>query len=255
MIRILQLIGLTGAIVFGALLALTFSAPETVEQSAKGFIKLQIDKEVRERYLASKESGIADKAKALAGKLGYDEQRLQQWLDEELPKKIAQVLAAACGYDCEKKKAIAQNIATSWKEKISNLKVAQQRLGDVVRGKYVEIVGKLRSDVRIFLGSNTAVFLVLLLVSFVKPTASRHLLLPAGLLLLATVVMTSFYLFGQNWFYTIIYNDYMGFSYLGYLGVVFLFLMDIVFNSARVTVEIVNAILQAIGSALSLGPC
>lgn len=255
MIRVLQLIALTGTMLFGALLMLTFSAPETIEQSAKGFIKSQIDKEVRERYATSRATSVADKAKAIAGKLGYDEKQLQQWLDEELPKKIAQVLAAACGYDCEKQKAIAQNIATSWKDKISNLKIAQRRLGDIVHGKYVEIVGKLRKDVRIFLGSNTGVFLLLLLVSFLKPTASRHLLLPAGLLLIATAVMTSFYLFGQDWFYTIVYNDYMGFAYLGYLTVVFLFLMDIALNSARVTLEIINAMLSAIGSAVSLGPC
>ncbi len=50
-------------------------------------------------------------------------------------------------------------------------------------------------------------------------------------------------------------HDYLGYAYLGYLGLVFLLLCDIVLNRAKVTTEIVNAILDAIGSTLSAVPC
>lgn len=49
------------------------------------------------------------------------------------------------------------------------------------------------------------------------------------------VVCSYFYVFEQNWFYTIIYGDYMGFWYFAYLVGVFAFLCDIAFNKARVT--------------------
>lgn len=64
-----------------------------------------------------------------------------------------------------------------------------------------------------------------------------------------------FYIFEQDWFYTILYNDYTGFAYIGYLAVVFAFLCDVVFNRARVTTEIINSILSAVGQAPSLVPC
>lgn len=98
-------------------------------------------------------------------------------------------------------------------------------------------------------------FLVLLAVSFFNPRAIAHLFVPGTLLLVATMVSSYFYVFEQNWFFTIIYNDYIGFAYIGYLSVVFLFLCDVVFNGARVTTEIINQALNAIGSALSVAPC
>ena len=93
------------------------------------------------------------------------------------------------------------------------------------------------------------------LVSFLKPKAISHLFVPGALLTGSTLVCSYFYIFRQNWLLTIIYNDYLGFTYLGYVFVVFLFLCDIVFNRARVTTEIINGILNAVGSAASVAPC
>ena len=79
--------------------------------------------------------------------------------------------------------------------------------------------------------------------------------LPSALLLTSTLICSFFYVFEQNWLLTIIYDDYLGFAYLGYLGVVFLFLCDIVLNYARITSAIINAILNIIGSAAYVSPC
>ena len=79
--------------------------------------------------------------------------------------------------------------------------------------------------------------------------------LPAALLVVATLICSYFYVFEQNWLLTIVYSDYLGFSYLLYLGVVFLFLCDVVFNKGRVTTEVANAISNVLGIALELVPC
>jgi hypothetical protein len=47
----------------------------------------------------------------------------------------------------------------------------------------------------------------------------------------------------------------VGFAYLAYLGGVFAFLCDIIFNRARVTAEVLNALLNAVGSAVQVVPC
>ncbi|MDR6983033.1 hypothetical protein J2X32_001667 [Rheinheimera pacifica] len=65
----LRSIGLFGILLFGVLFAVTFVSPETIENSAKGFIKYQIQKDVREKQRLSKESSIANKALSIAERL------------------------------------------------------------------------------------------------------------------------------------------------------------------------------------------
>lgn len=255
MSKTLRSIGVFGTLLFGALFSTTFVSPEAIEESAKDFVKYQIEKDVREKQQALSQSTAANTALGIAERLGFEAEKIKEDLDNELPEKIASIVASMCGYDCEKKKALAQSITSGYLERISNIQVAQNNLGEIVKGKYVEIVGNLKFDLRIFLGINFLMFLILLTLSFSKPKAMAHLFLPGMLLLAATILSSSIYIFGQDWFYTILYNDYMGFGYLAYIAVIFGVLVDIVFNKARITTEIINAIANAIGSAFSVVPC
>lgn len=54
---------------------------------------------------------------------------------------------------------------------------------------------------------------------------------------------------------TIIHGDYVSLAYVAYLALVFGFLCDIALNRGRITSRIVNAVLNAIGSAASAAPC
>ena len=65
-------------------------------------------------------------------------------------------------------------------------------------------------------------FSLLLLASFLKPKAVIQLFVPGLLLVTSTLVCSYFYLFEQNWFFTIIYNDFLGRWYLAYAGGLFL---------------------------------
>jgi len=251
----LKLIGVFGIILFGILFSVTFLSPDKVEESAKGFVKYQIEKEVSEKQKIIAESSVAKTAFNIAGKLGFEKKQIQASLDNDLPEKIASIIAATCGYDCETKKFLAQSITSGYMAKIKSIKIAESTLSDIVRGKYLEIVSNLRLDLRIFLGSNLAMFLLLLAVSLLKPKAVKHLYVPGLLLVVATVLSSSIYIFGQDWFYTILYNDYMGFGYLGYITVIFGFLLDIIFNKAKATTEIINGIANVVGSAFSVVSC
>jgi hypothetical protein len=251
----LRSIGVFGVLLFGLLFSVTFVSPEVIENSAKGFIKYQIEKEVRDTHQVVTQSNVANKALEIAGRLGFEKEKIQEDIDSTLPEIIASLIASMCGYDCEKKKVLAQSIASGYLERIKSIELAQNTLGDIVKGKYIEIVGNLKVDLRIFLGTNFVMFLILLTVSFTKPKAIAHLFLPGILLLVATTLSSSIYIFGQDWFYTILYNDYMGLGYLAYVSVIFGVLVDIVFNKARVTTEILNGIANAIGSAFSVAPC
>ncbi len=251
----LKLIGLFGVVLFGVLFSVTFVSPETAEKSAKGFVKYQIEKEVRKKQESISQSSVANKARNIADQLGFEADKIQADIENNLPEKIAAVMASMCGYDCEKKKAVTKSITSGYLERIKTIQVAQYTLGDIIKGKYLEIISKLKLDLRIFLGTNFIMFLFLLLVSFTKPQAVAHLFLPGVLLLLATVISSCIYVFGQNWFYTILYSNYMGFAYLAYIAVIFSVLLDIVINKARVTTEIINSIFSGIGSDFSVDLC
>lgn len=251
----LRLIGLFGMLIFGILFTITFLSPKTIESSAKGFVKYQIEKEVREKQKSIVDSSVASKALSIAEKLGLESEKLQKRLDNNLPEKIASVIASMCGYDCEKKKVLAQSITLGYMDRLKSIEVAQDTLGDLIKGKYIEIVGNLKLDLRIFLGSNFVMFLILLVVSFAKPRAMAHLFLPGLLLVLATIISSAIYVYGQDWFYTVLYDDYMGVGYLAYISIIFGVLIDIALNRARVTTEVINGIANALGSAFSVLSC
>lgn len=175
-------IGLFGILLFGVLFSFTFLSPEYVEKSAKGFVKYQIEKEVIEKQKALADSSVASQALSIAESLGLESEKLQEDLDSKLPDKIASIIASMCGYDCERKKALSQSIASGYMDRLKSITVAQATLGDLIKGKYIEIVSKLKFDLRIFLGTNFVMFLILLAVSFAKPKAIAHLFLPGILL-------------------------------------------------------------------------
>ena len=181
--------------------------------------------------------------------------QLQKDLKSKTHEKIAAVIAKMRDLNCECRKKFEKRFEEGTKSNILSLQNANAKLTDFMQYKYMEVANKLKADFRIFTGSNSAVFLLILLVSFFKPKAMTHLFLPGILLIISTLVCSYFYLFEQNWFFTIIYDSYLGWGYIIYLSVVFGVLCDIIFNAARVTTEILNAIFNAIGSALSVASC
>ena len=56
-----------------------------------------------------------------------------------------------------------------------------------------------------------------------------------GLLTVVTLVSAGIYVFGQNWFYTLMFNNYMGWGYVTLVGVILAFLLDVIFNKGRVS--------------------
>jgi hypothetical protein len=252
---ILRVIAALGLLLFGGLFALTFGVPDALEKSARAFVQQQITTEIRQRFSESKLGAVAANAGALAERFGIDQDALRKDLQNRLPEYIDKAMAKLCGYDCERRKLLAISVTRGYVDRIRNLQIGRNTLGQIVQGHYLETVQQLRTDLRIFLGCNALLFLAILLVSWARPVATAHLLLPAGLLLLATLAASSIYLFGQNWFYTIVFNDYMGWSYAVYVGVIFGFLLDIMLNKARITTDLINQILLAIGSMVVVVPC
>lgn len=157
--------------------------------------------------------------------------------------------------NCECRKKYANYIKAGMQLRILSMKGENERLLDFVKGKYMHVVKKLTTDIRIVTGSNVFLFLLLALLSFLKPNAITHLFLPGVLLFISTLVCTYFYVFEQNWFFTIIYNDYVGWGYIVYVALLFMFLCAIAFNKGRVTTVIMNGLSKIVGSVTVVEPC
>jgi ribosomal protein L25 (general stress protein Ctc) len=248
-----------GTFMYGAAFVYSFTAPESIEKNARGFIKEQVAKKTHEKidnigskYKENKLVKLSAKIfKKKKEQLVLYKESLKLKIDEKLANVMAKMLDLNC--ECrEKYKGIFHNFITT---NITDLQTATKKLETFMTAKYMYVVENIIKDFRIFLGSSFISLLIMLLLLFAKPQASIQVNMLAGFMLISTVVSSYLYIFKQNWFYTIIYNDFVGFAYLMYLGIIFLFLCDIIFNKARITTEIVNMILNAIGSSLTAFSC
>lgn len=255
----LRLIGAAGAIVFFAFFSLTFYVPNWVESFAQSFIEAEVAKRADSRINSIQpprgEGALAKFANTLYAKNQNNIDSMKKSLKARVHEKMADALAEVRDLDCACRDKLATAFEQGFESNIALLQLANDKVVKFVQASYMGVVEDLKQDIRIFTGSNAAVFLLLLLVSFLKPQAAAHLFLPGMLLVLSTVMCAYFYIFEQNWLLTIIYSDYLGFAYAGYLALVFGILCDISFNRARVTTHIANSILNAVGSAASMVPC
>ena len=119
----------------------------------------------------------------------------------------------------------------------------------------METAAHLTREFRIFTATNALVFGLLILAVLLKRQAGL-LLLPSAIVLLVAASITAYlYLFNQNWLHTLVFSDYVGFAYVGYLAVVFAFLCDIIFNRGRITARLLSRLLEAVGSTVQVVPC
>ena len=259
---LLRSFGLVGVLIFLPLFLFTFSDPHLIEKSGKAFIEWKLKNETNKKIDSINlpqserlEKLFGNKVKKLHQETEKKLEVLKKQLKDDVPKIIITQIAKMSNISCKCREKWEERLRSSLKFKIVSLEKAKGKLAYFAQAKYMEIVEKLTLDVRIFLGANALIFLFLLLASFLKPKATEHLFLPSVLILVSTVLCTYFYLFEQNWFYTIVYNSYMGFGYVAYLTIVFALLSDIVFNKAKIVTEIINQFLNAIGSAFSVAAC
>jgi hypothetical protein len=255
----LRATGIVGAAIFVTFFAFTYAVPGWVETFAADYIESKaqerIDASIDAMRPPESESALARLAQSMYEKNEVQIEQMKANLKNNVHRQWAEALAAVRDLDCECREKWEDWFESGFNTNIALLQAANEQISKFIHSTYMDVATELKRDIRIFTGSNAAVFILLLLVSLMKPQAIAHLFLPGALLAVSTLICSYFYIFEQNWLLTIIQNSYLGFTYLGWLGVAFLFLCDIVFNRARITTEIVNGVFSAVGSAFSVVPC
>jgi hypothetical protein len=255
----LRMIGAIGAAVFLTFFAFTFSVPGWVEEFAADYIESEAEKRIDSTIDAIRppesESALGRLAQSMYERNEAEIEQIKDNLRNKVHEQWADALALVRNLDCECRQNWEDWFESGFHTNIALLQAANEQVSSFIHSTYMDVATELKRDIRIFTASNAAVFVLLLLVSFLKPQAITHLFLPGVLLAISTLVCSYFYVLEQNWLLTVIHGDYLGFAYLAWLGLVFLFLCDIVFNRARITTEILNAFFNAVGSAFSVVPC
>jgi len=256
---ILRSLGTIGTLLFAGTFALTFHRPAWVEHAARDFITAEVQKQVDAHVagidVARDGTALLRVADALARRSSARMDAIQAALREKLHERVAAALAEVRQLDCECRERVAALLQAGMLQSLASLEAARARLDDFIQGRYLRVVAELKLDIRIFSATNAIACLLLLVISFARPRAIDHLVFPGILLAVAVLVSSYCYVFAQNWLFTILYSDYFGFAYLGFLGFVFGLLLDIFLNCGRVTTRVGNELLHAVGSAFSLSPC
>lgn len=241
-------LSLLGVIVFAVLLAVVQSNARSFEARAQTFIIHEIEKQVGVTLESVPIESFTDRFSQQA-------EARQRELMAAFSDFIVATVGAMCRLDCAQRAQLEAALEEIYHRQLAALNVGLQKMRATVEGRYRETLAELRRDVVIFLSVNLVVMGATPMVALGRGAAARHLLPIATVLTASTVITACWYVFGQNWLWTIIYADYVGWTYLGILTVLFIFLADIALNRARATREALNVVARLLRSGVSWSPC
>ena len=247
----LKAITLFLTLIYGFIFILSFTSADTIRVGAKEFIKYQISKEIHTKIDKLNDNKLVKYVKNKSKEKSAKLQKYREFLKKHLSQKVNAITEKLSKEECECREKRRNFLKSILITQIDNTKKAISKLKEFIHYKYINITSKLIKDIQIASASS---FLAMLLISsllFFKSKLSIQINFLSLLMLLSTLTGSWLYIFKQNWFYTIIYNDYIGFWYMGYLTIIFLLIADILFFKARVTTELLNTFFSAIGSAFS----
>lgn len=245
-------LGLAGSLLFTGAFIASWATPHFIGKTAREVIRYRVAQEVDEKVEALGAEFLVDKAKILMKDKADEIGRLKLLLKAKIPELVAMVANQMADPKCPCRKWTPEPLRHVLLSLLADATQMQDRLAGLIKTKYLEVEAQLTREFRIFTGTNALAFVLLTLAVLIRRRAGLHFL-PVGLVLfLATLVTSYFYLFNQNWLHTIVFGDYVGFAYAGYLAFVFACLWDILLNYARITAAVLDAIFGAI---FHVAPC
>lgn len=221
--------------------------PDMFERSAIAFTKAEVTRKVNERYpdlmalpaQAQMEKGLT----RLSERLGRKKVHLENLVASDMPEIVGKLVEeyCSCGQPSDARaEARGQAIRAALEAHISTLGLSQVAITEFIRGQYDATVAALRLDLLIFLSANTLAFGAVLGATFLRRERRHAVIVPAALMVVSTVISAAIYIIGTDWFYAILFRDYVGLWYVAGLLFVFGFLVDIVINKARLTLKILS---------------
>ena len=246
----LLIVVMAGTLLFGSLFMVSVISPITVEHWGRVAIEHEVESRAGDELHALSETSLMRRAKALV-ETNKRESAFDRLLFVALRDEVERVIARMQDPDCECRKRLLKFIDETAYENTYRLSAINAHLTGLIESKYAQVSQSLIREVRIFSAANALVFVMLGLVALFRRDSRKSLLAPAFVLFASVSVVGYFYLFRQDWMQTILFSDYVGLWYFGYLGIVVAFLTDVVLNKARVTAVLMGMF----AGATPLSPC
>lgn len=253
--RGLLLIALLGVTLFGGLLLLSWLDPLLIEKAAREVVRIQVEQRVGEKIDTLSNSKVAGFAAKMLGQTEAEIQAKRQALKEGVPSKVAQAVADMLHVDCECRRRMSEQATQTVEQRLGTLEQVQAQLLGLIESAYASTTRDLMRELRIVCFCNAAMFAVLGLIAWRRERAALHLLLPAAVLLGAMGLTGMLYLTQQDWLHALVFGDYVGWGYLGYLGLATALLADVALNRGRVITCALNSAGSAASVSFSVLPC
>lgn len=253
--RALLILAFLGTALFGAACVVSLLNPLLAERVAQEVVRIEVERRVGEKLDSLSGPRVVALAQKALGKTDVELENARRQLVDGVSQKVAQVVADMLKADCECRKRLTEGAVAAQQERITSLAQVRDRLVGLIESAYASVAANLLREFRIFTAANASAFAILALVTYRRRGAALQLMVPAVALVGAVAVTGGLYLFNQNWLHTVLYSQYVGLTYVAYLGAVAALLADVVFNRARVTTRLVNGALQVVGSAVQAVPC
>jgi len=188
----------------------SLTSTKSIEHQARVFITSQIQKKTHQKIDSL---SLNNKLLQLSGKvykkekenLAFFKKALKDKADEKLAKIVAKMQKRPEDSRRQSRlKAFLHNMLTI---SIQSLEQSTKKLENFMKSQYLHIFDKLLKDFRIFLASNLIVLLLMLYLAFRQNSTKLKFL--TTLMTASTLLASYLYIFKQNWFFTIIFNDYL----------------------------------------------
>jgi hypothetical protein len=253
--RIILGLSIAGTLLFGSAFILSWLNPILIERAAGTVVRMEVERKMEARLDALSGAPMVGLAQRALGRTESDMEHTRAAIRKEVPAKVVQVVAAMHDADCECRKRLTAIFDGAARQHLLSLSELRTRLTSLVESAYANVTAQLLREFRIFTASNAAALVALGIVALTRRRAGLQLMLPAAVLVGGVTATGGLYLFAQNWLHAIVFNDYVGMAYAGWLCVVVLLLADILGNRARVSTRVVNGLLQTVGAGLTAVPC
>jgi hypothetical protein len=252
---VLRALGVAGAGLFAFFFVLTWHTPRWVETFAARYIEGRVVDQVDQRIDALGPPQGQDALSRYAAKLyaGNEEQiaRYKNLLKQDVRNRLSECIAQMLALSDSQRAHLDTWIEAGAQFNVGSLQLDNTRLVALIQSGYLRVVANLKGEIRIFTASNAFVFLLLLLVSFLRPQAVRELFVPGVLLATSTLLCAYLYVFAQDWLLTMIHGSYLGYAYDAWLLAAFLVLCDVWLNQARITTRLIGVVGDAVGGLVS----
>jgi hypothetical protein len=238
---IVKAIALAGVILFGAIAIVVAFSPRILEQAAHGYVSQRLQAEIESLAGGSLEISELTDDPALVQR--YADQltaggaalraAVEQWLQR--------LVECACKFDCAARAKARILLDAVVAAAPADARAAILNIQAIAQGRFDIVLAKLRHEILLISAINTAIFAALLLIAWIGKSW-RALIPPTALLSASTLITAGMYVFGTNWWWTVLTDGYWGMGYLALDAIVALFLFDAFFLDGKITTGLMDSI-------------